>query len=145
MRYSTTPIPMAWNGGIRSFKQCSIRALMAGSATEQIRSFMARACCRIKLLLMHSLELIVPIGYAGIVDPRDYANRYYRCVFGTFLELLFDTCHFRDFLYYSRKTNPDALIMSRPVDSYGPIYWQFSPRDVVLSGKWLVTSRLYHS
>jgi alpha-glucosidase (family GH31 glycosyl hydrolase) len=62
-------------------------------------------------------ELVVPIGYAGIVSPRDYANMYYR-----------------DFLYYSRKTNPNALIMSRPVDSYGPIYWQFSPRDVVLSG-----------
>jgi len=62
--------------------------------------------------------LIIPIGYAGVISEREYANAYYQ-----------------DFLYYTRKTNPDALIMSRPVDSFDEIiYWNFSPRDVVLSG-----------
>jgi len=56
-------------------------------------------------------------GWGGSISERDYANDYYR-----------------DFFYYTRKKNPDSLIMSRPVDSYPPVYWDFSPRDVVFSG-----------
>ncbi|ELR16305.1 glycosyl hydrolase, family 31 protein [Acanthamoeba castellanii str. Neff] len=62
-------------------------------------------------------ELIVAWGHKGIVTPREYSDLYYR-----------------DFFYYSRSKNPQALIMSRPVDSWGDIYRSFSPRDVVFSG-----------
>uniref|UniRef100_A0A6B2L112 DUF5110 domain-containing protein n=1 Tax=Arcella intermedia TaxID=1963864 RepID=A0A6B2L112_9EUKA len=63
-------------------------------------------------------ELIVPRGYSGIISEREYADLYYR-----------------DYFYYTRSKNPDALIMSRPVDSFDSIvYLSFSPRDVVFSG-----------
>jgi alpha-glucosidase (family GH31 glycosyl hydrolase) len=56
-------------------------------------------------------------GYAGVVSQRDYANMYYS-----------------DFFNYARSKNPEALIMSRPVDSFEFVYWNFSPRDVVFAG-----------
>lgn len=63
------------------------------------------------------LEFIYPRGYGGAVSAHQYGHMYYR-----------------DFLFYSRTKNPDALIMSRPVDSIGPIYWDFSPKDVMMAG-----------
>ncbi len=42
--------------------------------------------------------------------------------------------YIRDFFYYTRTKNPDALIMSRPVDSWEFVYHSFSPRDVVFAG-----------
>lgn len=60
-------------------------------------------------------------GYGGRVTYREYADDYYS-----------------DFFFYTRSKNPDALIMSRPVDSFGvgeeALYWSFSPRDVVFAG-----------
>lgn len=64
------------------------------------------------------LEGVVPIGHKGVVTRKEYSDAYYR-----------------DFFYYSRqRLGEDRLIMSRPVDSFGPIYFSFSPRDVVFSG-----------
>jgi len=63
-------------------------------------------------------ELIVPYGHKGVLSHREYADSYYR-----------------DFFYYTKKTNPEALIMARPVDSFDNIlYLEFAPRDVVFSG-----------
>eukprot|EP01089_Gocevia_fonbrunei_P020690 TRINITY_DN7769_c0_g1_i2.p1 TRINITY_DN7769_c0_g1~~TRINITY_DN7769_c0_g1_i2.p1 ORF type:complete len:588 (-),score=108.30 TRINITY_DN7769_c0_g1_i2:90-1853(-) len=62
-------------------------------------------------------ELIIAYGHSGIISERQYADLYYR-----------------DFFYYTRSKNPEALIMSRPVDSYDMLYLDFSPRDVVFSG-----------
>lgn len=59
------------------------------------------------------MELVVPHGKKGVITYREYADLYYR-----------------DFFYHSRAKNPDALIMSRPVDAD----WVFSPRDVVFAG-----------
>jgi alpha-glucosidase (family GH31 glycosyl hydrolase) len=63
------------------------------------------------------LELVYPFGYGGPVAPHQYGHAYYR-----------------DFLYHSRTKNPEALIMARPVDSLGPVYWDFAPKDVMISG-----------
>jgi alpha-D-xyloside xylohydrolase/trinucleotide repeat-containing gene 6 protein len=63
------------------------------------------------------MEFVQPHGYRGPIGYHEYGHMYYR-----------------DFLYHSRSINPDALIMSRPVDSAGPLYWNFSPHDVMLSG-----------
>eukprot|EP01130_Rhizamoeba_saxonica_P018183 TRINITY_DN9020_c0_g1_i2.p1 TRINITY_DN9020_c0_g1~~TRINITY_DN9020_c0_g1_i2.p1 ORF type:complete len:341 (-),score=62.34 TRINITY_DN9020_c0_g1_i2:828-1850(-) len=68
---------------------------------------------------------LLPYAYGkhGYISQRQYANSYYR-----------------DFFYYTRSKNPDALIMARPVDGFDiykdfePIYWDFAPRDVVFSG-----------
>lgn len=63
-------------------------------------------------------ELVIAYGYAGIVTEREYADAYYR-----------------DFLYYTRTKNPDALIWARPCDSYGSYYClDFAPRDTVFAG-----------
>eukprot|EP01090_Pellita_catalonica_P001799 TRINITY_DN11532_c0_g1_i1.p1 TRINITY_DN11532_c0_g1~~TRINITY_DN11532_c0_g1_i1.p1 ORF type:complete len:598 (+),score=88.49 TRINITY_DN11532_c0_g1_i1:106-1899(+) len=62
-------------------------------------------------------ELVVAWGKGGIISEREYSNLYYR-----------------DFFQYTRSKNPDALIMSRPVDSYDVIYLDFSPRDVLFAG-----------
>lgn len=68
------------------------------------------------------MEYITPFSDAGPITYREYADAYY----GSFFN-------------YSRSKNPDALIMSRPVDSYPIIgdlsaYLQFSPRYAVFSG-----------
>lgn len=43
-------------------------------------------------------------GRSGVISERDYANLYYR-----------------DFLFYTRTKNPEALIWARPVNDY----WHF--------------------
>eukprot|EP01104_Vermistella_antarctica_P005033 TRINITY_DN1543_c0_g2_i4.p1 TRINITY_DN1543_c0_g2~~TRINITY_DN1543_c0_g2_i4.p1 ORF type:complete len:510 (+),score=58.62 TRINITY_DN1543_c0_g2_i4:85-1614(+) len=64
------------------------------------------------------LELIPPLSKLGILDRVQYSDFYYR-----------------DFYYYTKSKNPDALIMSRPVDGLGyGVFMNFSPRDVVFSG-----------
>eukprot|EP01100_Stratorugosa_tubuloviscum_P007366 TRINITY_DN3076_c0_g1_i1.p1 TRINITY_DN3076_c0_g1~~TRINITY_DN3076_c0_g1_i1.p1 ORF type:complete len:621 (-),score=259.19 TRINITY_DN3076_c0_g1_i1:60-1853(-) len=64
------------------------------------------------------MEFGIIEAYSGRITVFDYADSYYR-----------------DFYYYTRTKNPEALIMSRPVDSFADIlYWPFSPRDVVFSG-----------
>ena len=60
--------------------------------------------------------------HEGVVTYRDYADAYY----GSFFN-------------YSRERNPEALIMSRPVDSFNlfdgvSAYLEFSPRYAVFSG-----------
>jgi len=67
-------------------------------------------------------EYLLPHGDGGVVTYRDYADAYY----GSFFN-------------YSRSRNPDALIMSRPVDSYPVVdgvsaFLQFAPRYAVFSG-----------
>jgi hypothetical protein len=67
-------------------------------------------------------EYLFPISAKGPVDYRQYADAYYG-----------------NFFNYSRSVNPDALIMSRPVDSYELIagvsaFLNFSPRYAVFSG-----------
>ena len=62
-------------------------------------------------------ELIKPEGYAGHITEREYANMYYG-----------------DFFNYTRSKNPEALIMSRPVDSWEFVYWSFSPHYLMYSG-----------
>jgi Glycosyl hydrolases family 31 TIM-barrel domain len=52
-------------------------------------------------------------AHSGEITYRDYANSYYR-----------------DFLYYSRTKNPEALIWARPVD----LFWSFAPHDTMFSG-----------
>jgi alpha-glucosidase (family GH31 glycosyl hydrolase) len=53
------------------------------------------------------------LGHGGYLSEREYADAYYR-----------------DFFYYTRNRNPEALIWARPVNDY----WRFAPRDVVFSG-----------
>jgi len=62
-------------------------------------------------------ELYPIEGYGGQVHEREYANMYYG-----------------DFFNYTRSKNPNALIMSRPVDSWEFVYWSFSPHYVMYSG-----------
>jgi alpha-glucosidase (family GH31 glycosyl hydrolase) len=58
-------------------------------------------------------------GKSGHVTRREYSDDYYG-----------------DFFDYTRKRagRNDTLIMSRPVDAYGPLYIDFSPKRVMLSG-----------
>jgi hypothetical protein len=71
-------------------------------------------------------------GHKGIVTPREYSDLYYRydaplvAVHGRQglalapLSYTLSLRENRDFFYYSRSKNPQALIMSRPVDRYNP-------------------------
>jgi alpha-glucosidase (family GH31 glycosyl hydrolase) len=56
-------------------------------------------------------------SHAGLITEQEYAHMYYG-----------------DFFNYTRSKNPNALIMSRPVDSWEDIYLEFSPRYVMFSG-----------
>jgi alpha-glucosidase (family GH31 glycosyl hydrolase) len=64
--------------------------------------------------------LFLPYAYGkkGVVSEREYAEAYYR-----------------DFLFYSRTKNPQAITWARPCDSYGtPDCIKFAPKDVMFSG-----------
>jgi len=98
------------------------------------------------LKLMYTiLQLGIAYGKGGIITERQYATDYYR-----------------DFLYYARTKNPEAIIWARysvssiflrvtyaylfvplnyyahwfrPVDTYNtPFPLQFAPQDVMISG-----------
>lgn len=62
-------------------------------------------------------ELYPIEAYSGQIHEREYADMYYG-----------------DFFNYTRTKNPNALIMSRPVDSWEFVYWSFSPHYVMYSG-----------
>ncbi len=65
------------------------------------------------------IEEIAPRCFGGkYITYREYADSYYG-----------------DFFNYTRaKLGNDRLIMSRPVDSQGPIYLSFSPRYLLYAG-----------
>lgn len=64
------------------------------------------------------LELVEPHASTGPITYREYADLYYG-----------------DFFNYTRRVlGDDRMIMSRPVDGYGPLYLKFSPKYVMTSG-----------
>lgn len=85
--------------------------------------------CGYNQLDPYVFELFGAYGKGGPISERQYADAYYR-----------------DFFYYTRTKNPSSLIstlvhlqnitslVSRPTDSFPPIYWDFSPHDVMFSG-----------
>jgi hypothetical protein len=68
----------------------------------------------------NSVDVLILISFSvlGVISHREYADYYYR-----------------DFWYYPKSKNPNALLWARPCDSYGsPICLQFAPHDVMHSG-----------
>jgi len=87
----------------------------------------------------NQLDLVIDIGIDGWkcdgTDPFIYEwGGIALCYEGLITEREYATLYYRDFFYYTQSKNPEALIWARPVDSYGIIYIDFAPHDVMFSG-----------